>query len=191
VQFLLWFGINAITPFLTLFATREAGFSESEAVLLSLVLLLSTAISVWPFGVLSDHIGLKRVFLIGMLLMAGGAVAGTVIRDHLLLSIVLAVAGFGNGAQTASSYPVLTRIVFPEQMGFYTGLNSSITSIAAPASALAAGAIINFTPFGYNALFPFLAVMFLASLIPLSRLRIDQSLYAQARAAAANPPAAP
>lgn len=179
VEFFLWFGINAITPFLTLYAKKVVGFSDSQALLLSFILLLSSAIFVWPLGIFSDRIGLKRVFLFGMICMAGTAVAGIFTRDPLLLYGILTVAGIGNAAQTASSYPLLTRLVFADQMGLYTGLLSTITSIAAPASALIAGAIIGAV--GYTAMFPFVAVMFLASLVPLALLRMDRSLVAQAR----------
>lgn len=178
VQFFLWFGINAITPYLTLYAKKEAHFGDTEALILSFILLLSSAIFNWPFGLLCDWVGLKRVFLLGMMLMAGASIAGIFTTEPLLLYIILTFAGIGNAAQTASSYPLLTRLVFPDQIGLYTGLNSTVTSIAAPASAALAGVLIG--TLGYRAMFPFVAVMFLASLVPLALLRMDQSLAARA-----------
>lgn len=187
VQFFLWFGINAITPFLTLFAEKEAHFSFSQALILDFILLLSTAIFNVPFGLLGDRLGLKRVFLFGMILLAGSSIAGIFFRQTLILYGILTIAGIGNAAQTASSYPLLTRIVFSDQMGLYTGLVSTVTSIAAPASAAIAGAIIGAV--GYNAMFPFVAVMFLASLVPLALLRTEKSIAAQARQATEQIPA--
>lgn len=181
-QFFLWFGINAITPFLTLYAIEEVHFNESNALILDFILLLSTALFNWPFGVLADRLGLKRVFLFGMILMAGAAVAGIFTREPALLYVILTIAGIGNAAQTASSYPLLTRIVFPDQMGLYTGLLSTVTSIAAPASAAIAGGIIQVV--GYRAMFPFVATMFLLSLIPLALLNTDKAVAAQALSAA-------
>ncbi|MGE5335729.1 MAG: MFS transporter [Nitrososphaerota archaeon] len=180
VQFFLWFGINAITPFLTLYAINEAGFSEEGALLLSLMLLLSTALFVWPFGVLGDRMGLRRVFLLGMICMAGASTAGIFTHNALLLFIIVTIAGIGNAAQTASSFPLLTRMVFPDQMGLYTGLNTAVTSVAAPLSAFIAGELIDHL--GYAAMFPFVAAMFIISLLPLAILRIEKSRAAQARA---------
>lgn len=180
VQFFLWFGINAITPFLTLYAINEAGFSEEGALLLSLMLLLSTAVFVWPFGVLSDRLGLRRVFLFGMICMAGASTAGIFTHSPLPLFIIVVIAGIGNAAQTASSFPLLTRIVFPDQMGLYTGLNTAVTSVAAPLSAFIAGELID--RIGYTAMFPFVAAMFIVSLVPLAVLRVEKSKAAQARA---------
>jgi MFS family permease len=176
-QAFLWFGINAITPFLTLYAIHEAGFNDSNALFLSFILLLSSAIFVWPFGLLGDRIGLKQVFLMGMICMAGATIAGIFTHQMLPLFVVVAVAGVGNAAQTASSFPLMTRIVPADQMGLYTGLESLVTSIAAPASAAIAGLLISH--YGYLAMFPFVAAMFLLSLIPLAILRMERSVVQQ------------
>jgi maltose/moltooligosaccharide transporter len=181
VQFFLWFGIAAITPFLTLFAKREMHFSDTQAFTLPLTILLTTALACSPLGALADRIGLKRMFLIGMICLAGASIAGIFVRDPVLIYVVVAVAGFGNAAQTASSYPLLTRLVFADKIGLYTGLNSTVTSIAAPLAGVIAGALID--AYGTNALFPCVAATFLLSLLPLAFLRRDQSVVAKARAA--------
>ena len=178
-QAFLWFGINAITPYLTLYAEKEVGFTFSEALRLDFILLLSSAIFVWPLGLLGDRIGLKRVFLFGMICMAGAALAGIFTRDAVMLYIVVAVAGLGNAAQTASSFPLLTRLVPADQMGLYTGLVSTVTSIAAPASTAIAGGLIQ--AYTYSAMFPFVTAMFLLCLVPLALLRVEKSKVQQAK----------
>jgi maltose/moltooligosaccharide transporter len=114
-----------------------------------------------------------------MICMAGAALAGVFTHDALLLYIVVAVAGLGNAAQTAASFPLLTQIVPGDQMGLYTGLVSTVTSIAAPASTAIAGFLI--LRYGYSAMFPFVALMFLACLVPLYLLRVDRSIVQQAK----------
>lgn len=176
-QALLWFGINAITPNLSYYAEKQLKFNDSQALILSLILLLSSALFVWPMGMLGDRIGLKRMFLLGMLLMAGGAIAGVFITQVIPLYTVLAIAGIGNAAQTASSYPLLTRITLPDRMGLYTGLNGAITSVAAPGGALLSGILI--TDFGYTVFFPFVAAMFMLALAPLAFLSVERSVAAR------------
>lgn len=185
-QFLLWFGISTIQFNLIYYAKVELRFSDSGALILSFILLLTSALPVWPLGILSDRVGLKRVYLVGIILMSSAAIAGSLTIEPLLLYIILAVAGVGNAAQTASSYPLLTRLVFPEQMGLYTGLSSSVTSIAGPLGAIMSGLLVGTldSPH-FERLFPLVAAIFVASLIPLAFLRIDRSQLAQARAAAA------
>jgi MFS family permease len=181
-QFLLWFGISAIQFNLIYYAKLQLGFDDRGALILSFVLLLTSALPVWPLGALSDRIGLKRMFLIGIVLMTAGTIAGSLTREPLLLYIILGIAGVGNAAQTASSYPLLTRLVFPEQMGLYTGLASSITSIAGPAGALLSGLLVGtLEQPHFERLFPFLAALFMSSLIPLAFLRIDRGALARAR----------
>lgn len=183
-QFAMWFGINAIAVNLTIYATGATkngglGLSDSTAFTLPLVLLLTTAIPVWPLGVLSDRIGLKRVILIGIICMTVASLAAIVIKSLIPLYGILTIAGFGNAAQTASSYPLLTRMVFPDKMGLYTGLNTSVTSVAAPLSSVLAGGLI--TLFGFNAMFPFIAACFVIALIPLALINVNQSQVARAR----------
>ncbi|HEX9037139.1 MAG TPA: MFS transporter [Ktedonobacterales bacterium] len=173
-QFFLWFGINAITPNLTYYAQDHLHFDDTQALVLSFILLLTSALFVWPFGLLGDRIGLKRTFLLGVALMAAAAIAAVFIRDVIPLYIALAVAGTGNAAQTAASYPLLTRVTLPDRMGLYTGLSSTVTSIAAPAGALLSGTLIQ--SFGYPVFFPFVALMFLVSILPLAALRTERSI---------------
>ncbi len=177
-QFFLWFGINAITVNLTPYAQDGLHFSPALVFLLPLILLLFSALPVWPLGVLSDRWGLKTVFVFGVICMAAASLLAVFIKDLLPLCFVLALAGIGNAAQTATSYPLLTRLVFPDRMGLYTGLNSTVTSIAVPGSAVLAGLLIDHV--GYVALFPFVAAMFLISLVPLILLTIEKSQAAQA-----------
>lgn len=173
-QAFLWFGINAITPYLTLYATKQAHFNETEAFGLVLVLLLSTALFVWPFGLLGDRIGLKPVFLIGVTCLAGASIAGIFTYSLVPLYIIVFVAGIGNAAQTAASFPLMTRIVPADQMGLYVGLESLVTSIAAPVSAGLAGVLIQV--YTYSAMFPFVAAMFALSLVPLAILNMEKSV---------------
>jgi MFS family permease len=181
-QFFLWFGINAITPYLTLYATHQAHFNTTEAFGLVLVLLLSTALFVWPFGLLGDRIGLKQVFVIGVVCLSGASIAGIFTYALVPLYIIVFVAGIGNAAQTAASFPLMTRIVEADQMGLYVGLESLVTSIAAPLSAGLAGVLIQL--YSYSTMFPFVAAMFVLSLVPLAILRMEKSLAYRRRHAA-------
>lgn len=186
-QAFLWFGINAITVFITPFGMDVLGFDKSAVLTLPLIILLSSSIFVWPLGILSDRLGVKSVFVLGMVSMSAASIAAIVVRDHTMIYVVLAIAGLGNAAQTASSYPLLTRLVLPDRMGLYTGLNTTVTSIAAPLSSIVAGTLYDTPHIGHLLLFPFVAAMFLGSLIPLSLLHPERSIAARARAVTAAP----
>lgn len=131
----------------------------------------------WTLPLILASLG---IFLLGMICMAGASTAGIFTHNALLLFIVVTIAGIGNAAQTASSFPLLTRIVFPDQMGLYTGLNTAVTSVAAPLSGFIAGELIDHL--GYTAMLPFVAAMFIISLLPLAILRVEKSQAAMSRA---------
>ncbi|MGH2514879.1 MAG: MFS transporter [Ktedonobacterales bacterium] len=177
-KFCIWFGISGITPNLVLYAQKVLKVSSGASLVFPLILLLTSAVCVWPLGVLADRLGIKTVFVLGMLLMAGATVAGIFVRDATLLYPVLAVAGVGYAAQTACAYPLLTRLVFADVIGMYTGLDGTVTSLAAPAAAVTVGTLI--TLYGYGAMFPLVAAAFLLALLPLVFINPARSLRAQA-----------
>jgi MFS-type transporter involved in bile tolerance (Atg22 family) len=172
-MFILTAGISAITPFIAIYAVKALHFSDDAAILAPLVILLSTALFVWPFGTLADRVGLKRTFTIGIVLMATAAIAGIFVRDHTVFYAVLALAGVGNAAQISAAYPMLTRIANPDQMGLYTGILYGVTSIVGPGMGVIAGVLLD--RFGAQALFPLVAALFCASLIPLAFLQLEKS----------------
>ncbi|HEU5345457.1 MAG TPA: MFS transporter [Ktedonobacterales bacterium] len=181
-KFFIWFGISAITPNLVLYAEKILNVDSSAALVFPLLLLLTSAVCVVPLGALADRLGIKVVFVAGMLLMAGASAAGIVIHAAALLYPVLIVAGLGYAAQTACAYPLLTRLVASDTIGLYTGLDGALTALAAPLAAVIIGALITFN--GYGAMFPVVAAAFLLSLIPLALLDPSRAPRALAERAA-------
>jgi hypothetical protein len=114
--------------------------------------------------------------------MAGASIAGIFTYAIVPLFIIVFIAGIGNAAQTAASFPLMTLIVQADQMGLYVGLESLVTSIAAPLSAVMAGTLIQ--AYSYSTMFPFVAAMFLLSLVPLALLRVEKALAFRSRHAA-------
>lgn len=109
--FLSGVGIGAVTPYLTLFVQTITRCSDDEAARMFMVLMISTALGVLPFGWLSDRIGPKRVLILGLGLIAVAAINGLWVATLGQITIVLVVAGLGNAAQSAAAYPLLTRVV--------------------------------------------------------------------------------
>lgn len=181
-KFFVWFGISAITPNIVLYAQKVLKVSVGASLVFPLILLLVSALCVWPLGIIADRLGIKTIFFVGMLLLAGASFAGIFVHTATLLYPVLAVAGVGYAAQTASAYPLLTRLVFADTVGLYTGLDGTLTSIAAPLAGISIGTLI--TLYGYSAMFPFVAVLFLLSLLPLALLDPARARPAQAEHAA-------
>lgn len=163
-------GIGAIMPFLTTFVKTITKCTDQQAEMMFLVLMISTALTILPFGWLTDRVGPKRVLMIGMAFILVAALNGLWVATLPQITVVLCLAGVGNAAQTASAYPLLTEVVPREEIGFYTGLQSTALSIAAPVTAILTGELVN--KGGYRLIFAVCGAGLLITLLFLTRVRM-------------------
>ncbi|MCW3051323.1 MAG: MFS/sugar transport protein [Chthonomonadales bacterium] len=167
-------GIGAILPFLTTFVKTITKCTDQKAEMMFLVLMISTAVAILPFGWLTDRIGPKKVLLIGMICILVAALNGLWVTTIPQITVVLTIAGWGNAAQTASAYPLLTKVVPHEEIGFYTGLQSTALSIAAPLTSILTGELVN--KGGYRLIFAVCGVGLFITLIFLIRVRMSAAV---------------
>jgi MFS family permease len=166
--FVYQFGLNAIVPYLVLFVTDDIHASAQTGFLLSATLLLVMAVSAVGFGRLADRVGPKAVLALGWGLLAVSAVAGVLVQTLAQTVVVVVVAGIGNGAATASNWPLLADLIPPEQTGVFAGLKAAAESIAIPLSVVVAAEV--FLPrLGYRGIFAMLAVTIIVALTLLLR----------------------
>jgi Na+/melibiose symporter-like transporter len=166
--FVYQFGLNAIIPFLVLYIEEEIHQSQQTAFALSAALLVFTAVGAVVFGKVSTRIGTRRVLAIGWALLAVSAVGGVLVRSLEETIAVVVVAGIGNGAATAVSWPLLTALIPVEKTGVFAGLKAAAESIAIPLSVVVASEL--FMPrFGYRGIFAMLALNIILALVLLVR----------------------
>lgn len=176
VQFLLWFGINAATPFLTLFASHEiAGVDESMAQLLAGLLLAVTALCAVPVGLLGDRFSRKLLLGIGLALFGLASLAAALFAQNVTqIVVLLVVIGIGNTAHTVLSYPLLTELAPPDRIGEFWGFNTFFASAAALVSAAFAGWLADL--FGsYRAVFVLTGLCLLAAVAALQFIRPERA----------------
>ena len=162
-------GVGAIFPFLTLFVVKIAHATDNQAQSMFLVLMVATVVGSLPFGWLTDRIGPSMTFTIALVLIAIAALNGLWVTNLTQIAIVLALAGLGNAAQSASGYPLLTDLVPAEEVGFYTGLQSTALSIAAPVTSVITGWLIN--KGGYRVIFGVCSLSMIIALVVLLSVR--------------------
>ena len=166
--FIYQFGLNAIVPYLVLFIEDEIHESQQVAFGLSAGLLVVTALGAVVFGLLADRVGTRRVLVLGWGLLAVSAVAGVFVTTLSQTIWVVVVAGLGNGAATAVSWPLLSALIPPEKTGVFAGLKAAAESIAIPLSIVVAAEV--FLPrFGYHGIFAMLAINIVLALVVLLR----------------------
>jgi maltose/moltooligosaccharide transporter len=170
--FVYQFGLNAILPYLVLFVVQDIHQTEQIAFGLSAALLVVTALGAIVFGRLADRIGTRTVMAIGWSLLAISAVGGVLVTTLVETAIVVLVAGIGNGAATAVSWPLLTALIPSDKTGVFAGLKAAAESVAIPLSVVVAAEV--FLPhFGYRGIFAMLALTItLALVLLLSFVRV-------------------
>jgi MFS family permease len=170
VLFFSGLGIGAVMPFLTIFIKTITSCTDQQAQQAFLILLAATMAGVIPFGWLADRIGPKRLLMLGLGLIALASLGGLGVRTLPQVALVMALAGLGNAAQSVSAYPLLTELVPLEEVGFYTGLQTTANSIATPLTAILTGWLINRG--GYRVIFAVCAVCIAAGMAVLSAVRL-------------------
>jgi len=167
-------GLGAIQPHLSRFIENITHCSEKEALHVVLALLVSAGVAGVPAGWLAGRIGVKRLLIMGTWCIAAASVGGLWVQTPVQIAVVLVLAGLGLAAQNASSFPLLTRLVPSEEVGYYTGLQTMALSIATPLSALGTGWLINHGTF--RVIFAVSFVFISLSAFVLTRLREDLAM---------------
>jgi len=168
--FVFFFGFSAIVPFLTLFLTQDIHLTDQLALALAALTLLVTAITAVGWGKVADRWSQKRVLAIGWTMLVVAAFGGTVIRELPETVVVVVLAGIGNGAQTAVSWPLLTALIDPDESGIFAGLKAAAESVAIPLSVVVAAEVFlnpNALNLGYRGIFFMLAINMVIALVLL------------------------
>jgi len=182
--FVFFFGFSAVLPFLTLFLVTDIHLSDQLALGLDALALLVTAASAIGFGRLADRYGQKRVLAIGWAILVAAALGGTVIRELPETVLVVILAGIGNGAQTAVSWPLLTALIDPDESGIFAGLKAAAESVAIPLSVFVAAELFlnpRALNLGYRGIFFMLSInMVLALLLLIAFVHVPRTREAAA-----------
>jgi len=164
--FVYQFGINAVIPFLTLFLIEDIHQTADVAFAVAGLTMFITAMSAFVSGKLAERFGSRSVLAAGWGVLVFAAIGGTLVVDLPQTIVVVVLAGIGNGAATAMSWPLLTELIPPDETGVFAGLKAAADSIAIPLSIVVAAEI--FLPrFGYRGIFAMLAINIAVALILL------------------------
>ncbi len=138
-QFLFWFAIGGVSPFVTRYAVSELDLEESQAFLLLLLLVAFTAIMAIPAGLLGDRLGKKPVLAVGMAVFAVAVFYGSQVTSLQGIAVALAIAGLANGVNQALGFAFLTELLPKQRMGELTAISSMTWSFAQPLGSTFAG----------------------------------------------------
>jgi MFS family permease len=167
-QFILWFGINSVLPFFTLFAKNYLMLSQQKAILFYLVIVLASGAFAYPFSILGRKKSEFQVFQAGLIFLLAAGILGVFSKQfpEAILYIIALFAGIGNAATTAFSYSIFSKLVPESFIGTAGGVHSFLIAGFAPVAALTSGFLIG--QFGYPIMFVIIALTTLVSIILLN-----------------------
>ena len=151
----------AKNPVLPLFS-RALGADDTIIGLIAAFSPLAGILFSFPVGVLSDHLGRKRLFIVSGIVFLTAPILYLLITDPLWLIPVR----FFHGTATAILGPVISAVIaerFPASKGQMLGQYSSATLIGRSVAPLIGGAIISYFVV-YPGLFPYRMVYLAAAL---------------------------
>ena len=164
--FVYQFGINAVIPFLTLFVIEDIHQTSEVAFAVAGLTMFITSLSAFLSGKLAERFGSRAVLAGGWSILVLAAIGGTLVTDLPQTLVVVVLAGLGNGAATAMSWPLLTELIPPDETGVFAGLKAAADSIAIPLSVVVAAEL--FLPrLGYRGIFAMLAINIAIALVLL------------------------
>ncbi len=149
-------------PVLPLFS-QALGAGDAVIGLVAAVSPLAGILFSFPVGVLSDHLGRRRLLIASGIVFVSAPLLYLLIFDPLWLIPVR----FFHGTATAILGPVIAAMIaekFPENTGEMLGQYSSATLIGRSLAPLAGGAIISFFVF-YPGLIPYRLVYLAAAVV--------------------------
>jgi len=183
--FVYQFGINAVVPFLTLFLIEDIHQTQDIAFAVAGLTMLITAMSAFVSGKLAERFGSRAVLAAGWGVLVVAAIGGTLVTDLPQTIVVVVLAGIGNGAATAMSWPLLTELIPSDETGVFAGLKAAADSVAIPLSIVVAAEL--FLPrLGYRGIFAMLAInIAIALILLLTIVRVPRRTPLSSEAAAA------
>lgn len=115
--------------------------------------LISTAAFLLPFGCLGDQFGRKKIFLIGMTLLAASSLGCALAPSLVALICFRLLQGFACSMIFGTSMAILTSVIPPQSRGKALGFNSAATYVGLSSGPVIGGFISS--AFTWRAIFYF------------------------------------
>ena len=141
--------VNIIIIFMSVYATRVFGLSESQVINLVLFSTLFAIVGSLFSGYISDRIGYKRSLIIVLFLWGICLLSGGLARNTLFFWLIGPLVGVALGSTWVVSRALVIRIVPAEKVGAAFGLFGLVGYLSAIAGALFWGGLLYFlSPLG-------------------------------------------
>src|SRR6185312_10390169 len=134
--------INTAIAVMSLFAINAVGFSQSEALLVLIGLIVVAVIASFFWGIACDRIGPKRTLMFALASWTVGLLLIGLWLDKIAFLVAGAILGSGLGGVAVTDRLLLLRLTKPEEVGEMLGLYGMAGKLSAVIGPLLFGAIV-------------------------------------------------
>jgi MFS family permease len=165
-----WFvGYNAIETFWTTYGKEFLGIKESTAAMMLTYTSAAFLLFALPAGFIATRFGRRRTILAGLTIMLVMVLGGLFTTNMIYLTAMLILAGIGWALININSFPMVSDIAPPGEIGSYTGLYYFFSMLAAITAPPLVGALMDL--FGHRMLFLFSPVFMGLAILFMSRVK--------------------
>ncbi|HKK12053.1 MAG TPA: MFS transporter [Flavobacteriaceae bacterium] len=141
---LIAFALFNSSDMLLLLKVKEATGHENNALLVYIFYNIVYALASYPLGILADKIGMKNIFLFGLLLFSATYFGMAMANENYVFFICFGIYGIYMGATEGISKAWITNVSKKQETGTAVGLFVALQSISLMIASTVAGLIWNF-----------------------------------------------
>ncbi len=171
----LWFiGYNAVTTSFTKYAAQEWDMALGTASVCLTIATAAAIVSYIPIGELASRIGRKKTILIGVAVLAGNFLLGTIMTFVLhgfspILYVIFCCIGFAWAAINVNSLPMVVEMCKGSDVGKFTGYYYTFSMAAQIVTPILSGVLLQYV--GYWTLFPYGALFVALSYVTMLQVK--------------------
>lgn len=117
----------------------------------TMAFLLSSGVFLVPVGKLADIYGRKRIFLLGILILALASILAVFAPNGAMLIALRAIQGIGSSMMFATGIALITSVFPPQERGKAIGMNVTAVYVGLSAAPIIGGILID--ALGWRSLF--------------------------------------
>ncbi|EKQ55498.1 MULTISPECIES: MFS transporter [unclassified Clostridium] len=137
--------------------------------------IIASTVLILPAGKWADTVGVKRIFMLGLIIFAFGTILCGIAGSGLTLNIYRLVQGAGAALAMATATPTIVKTFPSSQLGLALSINATSWVIGAIVGPVVGGALI--TQFGWRSIFlitiPFVLICIIGAALVMEETNLN------------------
>jgi len=165
-QIFVAISMGTIGPIYAIYFEKISGSLKDVGIIIGVYWIIVGILEI-PFGILSDKVGKKKVFMIGGLLVSLSILLYPFVSNFYQILIAEIIGAIGYSMQMPSFYSLLAEVTKKEKRGLEIGVIDSSWNIAYGIASIVSGLFV--TTFGFSAIFSLASFLHFSSSILIGK----------------------